>query len=300
MGTTSLLLKLTKAAMLDEEVDGYMSQIEETHHEIIKGLIKDATCRFEAQSHVYDELQRLSAFLDALRVIQEVSSRSHDMIIGVGERLSAGVLAAALRSEGVKAQYFDLSSLCKEVDSQIPGYHIAIQAALGELLEGKVGAMGAARVSGTRGKHGTVPILTGFLGHYKGGIVEAVGRGYSDHTAAMVAAEMKAKELQVWKEVDGIFSANPKIVKEAHVLSSVTPVEAAELTYFGSEVLHPFTMNVAISKGVPIRIKNTFAPELPGTAVFPPGMISEEEKERDIQELENTQYGAKAVTSKIA
>jgi len=276
-GTTSLLLRVAEAAMAGDLQlqDELMTQIETTHHDIIKDLIKDVTCRFEATEHVYKELKKLSGFLDALRVIQELSPRSHDMVIGVGERLSAGLLAAALRSNGVKAQYFDLSNLCKEaINSREPGYHHKIQSAMREALGGRI--------------NGCVPVITGFVGNYEGGIVEAVGRGYSDLTAALAAAEFEALELQVWKEVQGIFSADPKRVPGARVLPTVTPVEAAELTYFGSEVLHPFTMNVAISRGVPIRIKNTFDPESPGTAVYPDSMLNDEAPV----------WGAKAVTSK--
>jgi len=275
-GTTSLLLKIANGVLNNEDVNDYMTQLENTHHEVLKSVIKDKTCSFEAAEHVYHELKSLSGFLDALRVIKEMSPRSMDMIIGVGERLSAGILACALRSEGLKAQYFDLSSLCNEgVDATVPGYHLDVQKNIGELLNGK--------------PNGVIPILTGYVGQFNGGIIESVGRGYSDLTAALVAAELNAVELQVWKEVNGIYSADPKKVKEAKLLSSVTPMEAAELTYFGSEVLHPFTMNVAIGKGIPIRIKNTCEPDLPGTAVFPPG-LNDEDKELS--------YVVKAVTVK--
>lgn len=275
-GTTSLLLKIADAVMKNEDANEYITQLDDIHHDILMNTISDKTCSFEAAEHVYHELKTLSGFLDALRVIKEMSPRSMDMIIGVGERLSAGILACALRSEGIKAQYFNLSSVCSGgVDATVPGYHLDIQKDLGALLEGKA--------------NGMIPILTGFMGHFNGGIMETVGRGYSDLTAALVAAELGAVELQVWKEVNGIYSADPRKVDEARLLSSVTPMEAAELTYFGSEVLHPFTMNVAISKGIPIRIKNTCLPDLPGTTVYPPGMI---EDDTDLA------YGVKAVTAK--
>jgi len=275
-GTTSILLKIADAVLKNEDVNEYMTLLENIHHDILTTAIQDKTCSFEAAEHVYHELKTLSGFLDAIRVIKEISPRSMDMIIGVGERLSAGILSCALRSEGFKAQYVNLSSLCTEgVDATVPGYHLHIMKRLGELLEGKA--------------NGLIPILTGFLGHFDGGIIDSVGRGYSDLTAALVAAQLNAEELQVWKEVNGIYSADPRKVKGARVLSSVTPLEAAELTYFGSEVLHPFTMNVAISKGIPIRIKNTCEPDLPGTAVYPMGMIEEEME---------PEYGIKAVTIK--
>ena len=123
-------------------------------------------------------------------------------------------------------------------------------------------------------------MITGFFGFVPGGIIDRVGRGYTDLTAALIAAETKADELQVWKEVDGIYSADPRKVPTASVLPEISPAEAAELTYFGSEVLHPFTMECAIKANVPIRIKNTFHPEKPGTIIVP-GKLTEQRRQRN-------------------
>jgi aspartate kinase len=123
-------------------------------------------------------------------------------------------------------------------------------------------------------------VITGFFGFVPGGIIDRVGRGYTDLTAALIAAETKANELQVWKEVDGIYSADPRKIPTASVLPEISPAEAAELTYFGSEVLHPFTMECAIKANVPIRIKNTFYPEKPGTIIVP-GKLTEQRRQRD-------------------
>ena len=114
-----------------------------------------------------------------------------------------------------------------------------------------------------------MPVLTGYFGFVPGGIIQSIGRGYTDLTAALAAAAVGARELQIWKEVDGVFSADPRKVEDAHVLESITPDEAAELTYFGSEVIHPFTMEQVIKANIPIRIKNTLNPGAPGTIVDP-------------------------------
>jgi aspartate kinase len=113
-------------------------------------------------------------------------------------------------------------------------------------------------------------VVTGFFGMVPGGLLRAVGRGYTDFTTALIAAGLgarEAEEMQVWKEVDGIYTADPRKVPTARVLARVSPAEAAELTYFGSEVLHPFTMERVVSARVPIRIKNTFRPDAPGTVI---------------------------------
>jgi aspartate kinase len=102
-----------------------------------------------------------------------------------------------------------------------------------------------------------------------GGLLNNIGRGYTDLCAALVAVGLKAKELQVWKEVDGIFTADPRIVPTAKLLSRITPGEAAELTFYGSEVIHPFTMEQVIRASIPIRIKNVMKPRGDGTVILP-------------------------------
>lgn len=102
-----------------------------------------------------------------------------------------------------------------------------------------------------------------------GSLLAQVGRGYSDLCAALCAVGTKAAELQVWKEVDGIFTADPRKVPTARLLSTITPEEAAELTYYGSEVIHPFTMEQVIRSAIPIRIKNVENPNGEGTIIFP-------------------------------
>lgn len=111
--------------------------------------------------------------------------------------------------------------------------------------------------------------ITGFFGVVPGSLLAQVGRGYSDLCAALCAVGTSAAELQVWKEVDGIFTADPRKVPTARLLRTITPEEAAELTYYGSEVIHPFTMEQVIRAAIPIRIKNVENPKGEGTIIFP-------------------------------
>ena len=114
-----------------------------------------------------------------------------------------------------------------------------------------------------------IAVVTGFIGPVPGSILTSIGRGYSDLTAALIAVAVKARELQIWKEVDGIFTADPRKVKKAQLLSHISPEETAELTYYGSEVVHPFTMAQVIRASIPIRIKNTFNPDQHGSVIVP-------------------------------
>jgi aspartate kinase len=203
------------------------------------------------------ECARLRSFLEAAEVIDEVSPRSRDIIIGTGERLMCQLATEALRDVGVDAEYVNLERIiqrpfdAKQLDQSFYDY-----------LSAKMSA--AVRRCGDR-----IPVVTGYFGMVPGGILNSVGRGYTDLTAALIAVGLSAKELQVWKEVDGIFTADPRKVPEARLLPIITPEEAAELTYYGSEVIHPFTMEQVIRARIPIRIKNVKNPSGEGTVIFP-------------------------------
>ena len=115
----------------------------------------------------------------------------------------------------------------------------------------------------------------GYFGPVPGSLLAQIGRGYTDLCAALCAVGLSASELQVWKEVDGIFTADPRKVPAARLVSVITPDEAAELTYYGSEVIHPFTMEQVIRAQIPIRIKNVMNPQGSGTIIYPDEWIPE-------------------------
>ena len=167
-------------------------------------------------------------------------------------------MAALLNDRAVPAQYVDVSDVFKSSSPNEAGVTEAFYQRLAETLGNEVNACGD-----------KVPVITGFFGNVPGGILSAVGRGYTDLCAALVAVGIKAEELQIWKEVDGIFTADPRKVPTARLLSTVTPSEAAELTFYGSEVIHPFTMEQVIRARIPIRIKNVMNPRGNGTIIFP-------------------------------
>lgn len=115
----------------------------------------------------------------------------------------------------------------------------------------------------------SIPVVTGFFGMMPTSLLQSVGRGYSDLCAAMCAVGAFASELQIWKEVDGIFTADPRRIPSAQLLPTVTLEEAAELTYYGSEVIHPFTMEQIRNASIPLRLKNVKNPEGSGTIIYP-------------------------------
>jgi len=279
-GTTSRLLAAAAHAVAGKPFVTFLNNIEDTHMDIVYSLLNDRKHREEAKQFIQTELDRTRSFCDSLQVIQELSPRSQDQIIGCGERLSAGLVSVVLKEHGLRSVNVDLShSFPEGLDTSRRGYQHTAKRKLASILQPIV-------------KAGVVPVVSGFFGSVKGGIIKGVGRGYTDLTSALCAGALQAQSLQVWKESDGVFTGNPTKIDAARLLSIVTPEEASELTYFGNEVLHPFTMECAIEDKVPIQILNTFKPESGGTSIV----------EEDHDSLENIRglkcQGIAAVCSK--
>ena len=213
----------------------------------------------QSVARINEECERVIRILDAAQTLGEISARCVDKVMSTGEKLSCLLMAALLRDRGVDAEYLDLAEV---IDFPIGSHGLDQQfyndlaAALGRRIRQQCG-------------DGKVPVVTGYFGTVPGGLLDQVGRGYTDLCAALVAVGIHAEELQVWKEVDGIFTADPRKVPTARLLPAITPAEAAELTFYGSEVIHPFTMEQVIRSKIPIRTKNVMNPKGNGTVIFP-------------------------------
>lgn len=262
-GTTNRLLRAARDTQEkgDQKGKKYVDIVETIRLDHIKAGqedIKDAPAILEKYTKwVNDECVMLLRILESATFLQELTPLTKDMVMSVGEKLACLYMTALLQARGAKATYVDMSDVitfaCKSVDED--GFYAKLTAAL------------AQRVSGLG--EGVVPVITGYFGKVPQGLLEQIGRGYTDLCAALVAVGLGAKELQIWKEVDGIFTADPRKVPTARLLDSVTPSEAAELTFYGSEVIHPFTMDQVIRAAIPIRIKNVMNPRNPGTLILP-------------------------------
>jgi len=258
-GTTTLLLESLQKAAQDKDFEAELGSIYSQHEFLIQRVVGLAGA--EILACITEELDRVRKFLTAIRIIKEASPRSLDYILSVGERLSAVVVSQVLALQGVEALAVDLSHVLNvgpEADTdQIYG---EASTAFSEVI-GRSVAFNDTYV---------VPVVTGFFGPLPKGMMETVGRGYTDLTSALIARGFGSKrvaEVQIWKEVDGVFSSDPRKVENARVLKKISPLEASELTYFGSEVIHPYTMEQVIAAGMPIRVLNSLRPELPGTVI---------------------------------
>ncbi|ORZ38863.1 Aspartate/glutamate/uridylate kinase [Catenaria anguillulae PL171] len=269
-GTTSLLIKAAEFALHARDEASFLhviETIEANHLSAVRAALpnaKDQDLLKEVEAQIHVECAKLGQFLKAVRIIDEISPKSRDAIVSTGEKLSCLVLTAVLQSKGIPAVFINASNLVE------PEWQDAeLNQTFYDYVTARLASTLAELTPASANDPTPVPVVTGFMGPIPGSLLASIGRGYTDLTAALVAVGMGAMELQIWKEVDGIFTADPRKVPSARLLPEITPDEAAELTYYGSEVIHPFTMDQVIRAGVPIRIKNTFNPQGNGTLVRP-------------------------------
>ncbi|KZT52638.1 aspartate kinase, partial [Calocera cornea HHB12733] len=253
------------------------------HLAAARAVIRGEPLLAELEREIVRDCEGLKMFLGAAQVIDEISPRSKDSIVGVGERLACKLVAAALQDRGIDAEFVSLenivpASLSEPTD---PGGLADRTVRLEQPFYDGVARAVAARIEACGRR---VPVVTGFFGPVPSSLLTQIGRGYTDLLAALLAAGLHpaTAELQIWKEVDGIFTADPRKVPTARLLEVIYPEEAKELTYYGSEVVHPFVMDQVMRMAIPIRIKNVENPQGGGTIISPeppsppgtPGAIS--------------------------
>mgnify|MGYP004687013499 FL=1 len=203
-------------------------------------------------------LSELKQLLTGISMLKEISRRSRDYLVSFGERMSVRMMAAYLKSQGVDAKFYDAWDIGFVSDSNYMAAEL-----LDEVWENIPRHLG----SYCKGLDSAIPIVTGFIAKDKRGIITTLGRGGSDLTATMIGAAMNAEEVQTWKDVDGILTSDPRVVKEAKPVPEVTYEEAQELAMFGSQVLHPRSMVPVRKSGTPVRVKNSYNIESKGTII---------------------------------
>lgn len=203
-------------------------------------------------------LSELKQLLTGISMLKEISRRSRDYLVSFGERMSVRMMAAYLKSQGVDAKFYDAWDIGFVSDSNYMAAEL-----LDEVWENIPRHLG----SYSKGLDNAIPIVTGFIAKDKRGIITTLGRGGSDLTATMIGAAMNAEEVQTWKDVDGILTSDPRVVKEAKPVPEVTYEEAQELAMFGSQVLHPRSMVPVRKSGTPVRVKNSYNIESKGTII---------------------------------
>ena len=202
-----------------------------------------------------DELKQL---LTGISMLKEISKRSRDYLVSFGERMSVRMMAAYLESQGIPAKFYDAWDIGIISDSNFMAAEL-----LDEVWENIPAHLNAYK----NGQDDCIPIVTGFIAKDVKGNITTLGRGGSDLTATMIGAAMRAEEVQTWKDVDGILTTDPRVVKEAKPVPEVTYEEAQELAMFGAQVLHPRSMLPVRKTGTPVRVKNSYNITSPGSII---------------------------------
>jgi aspartate kinase len=228
------------------------------------------------------EFEELSGLVHALAVLREVSPRSRDAVHAVGELASSRIIAAAFADHGMPSAWVDARTVLITDAEHNAAAPDMIETCL--RVSQHVAPMLAA---------GTVVVLGGFIGATANGITSTLGRGGSDYSAAIFGACLGADEIQIWTDVDGMLTADPRIVPEPRVVPQLSFAEASELAYFGAKVLHPSTILPAVGKNIPVRILNSRRPENPGTRITAdsrpePGRLTAIACKRDVTVIDIT------------
>jgi aspartate kinase len=257
-GVTNALIHAAELALREEvgaavDVVGEMRQ---RHLEAAAALVEDETERQALAAQVHDLLDYVQSLCRAVAVLGELTPRGLDVVSGLGERLSAPLVAAALRARGIAAQSIEATGLIV-TDDRFGG--------ASPLMEQTAAQTRAVLLPML--DRGVVPVVTGFIGATQEGALTTLGRGGSDYSATIVGSCIDSDEIWIWSDVNGVMTADPRVVPGARTIEALSYGEASEFSYFGAKVIHPKTILPASDREIPLRILNSFDPLHPGTRI---------------------------------
>jgi aspartate kinase len=265
-GVTDALIQCAQAAACgdDQTYRAIVADLRTRHHQVVDALLYQGSIegrprtgkRVQLLATVDKFMDELAAFCYSIHILGEVTPRAMDAITSLGERVNARIVAALLRQRGARSEALDATELIVTDDK------FQNAAPLMEATRARVSARLAPLLD-----DGIVPVVTGFIGATEEGVTTTLGRGGSDYTAAILGDCLDADEVWTWTDVDGVMTADPRIVPDARVIPVLSFSEVSELAYFGAKVLHPKTILPVVQHGIPLRVKNTFNPACPGTCI---------------------------------
>ncbi len=253
--TDALIEVAHRAGQGDGTYVSLLEKLRQRHAEATAFLLS-AENRAAAEASLNGHFEDLANVLYGIYLLREVSKRSLDFVVSFGERNSALILTHAMRQAGLPAEYLDARRVIRTDDhfGQARVHFEQTNALIREHYE----------------QHpGTIQVVTGFIGSTEDGLTTTLGRGGSDYTAAIVGAALEAEAIEIWTDVDGVLTADPRRVKKAFTLPAMTYQEAMEMSHFGAKVIYPPTIRPAMEKGIPLYIRNTFNPTFEGTYIGP-------------------------------
>lgn len=250
--TEELLQCATIAQQSDESYQTILENLEKRHIAIVKNLVP-VQQQSSTLTYVKVRFNELADLYHGIFLVKECTLRTLDYVLSFGERLSTFILASGLKAKGMDTVYLDAREVLKTNDRF---GNAKVDFASSNVL-----------ISDYFRDHPGIKVVTGFIGSTSKGETTTVGRSGSDYTAAIFSAALDASHLEIWTDVQGVMTADPKLVYSAITIPELSYNEALELSHFGAKVIFPATMQPAMKKGIPISIKNTFSPNLAGSLI---------------------------------
>jgi aspartate kinase len=257
-GVTDLLERAIQAARGGdlEALEPVLADLERRHRWALAGCVDEARGHHHLSLDVDGLFEDLRQKLRSIRILREGTPRAVDAILAIGETLSAKIVGAAFRGLGLPAVAVDPRDVMA-TDDRFGDAEPDLERTA-ELAESRIGSVLDA---------GDLPVLGGFVGATIDGTTTTLGRGGSDTSAAVLGSVLGAEEIQIWTDVDGLMTADPRLVPGARTIARVSFAEAAELAFYGAEVLHPDSLAPAVQRGIPVRVANSMHPDHPGTVI---------------------------------
>jgi aspartate kinase len=258
--------RLIESGRLAGEGDGagaeqLVKDLLDRHVGVASALIPESA-RADVIATLTREFTELGAFVKELATAHEVTPRAHDAIVAMGELASSRIVATAFAAQGVPAVWVDSRQVLVT-----DGDHTAALPDMDATCRRTQELVGALR------NNGEVAVMGGFIGATAEGVTTTLGRGGSDYSAAIFGACLDVAEIQIWTDVDGMLTADPRVVDSPVLVPQLSFAEASELAYFGAKVLHPSTILPAVAKNIPVRILNSKRPEMSGTMITADGRV---------------------------
>lgn len=252
-GATDTLLQMGQLASERDSRYKIMLQDFRSRHEDALSMLVSGSRLEAAQKKLKEKLDLLEDVLNGVFLVKEASPRTLDHIVSYGERSSTFIIASALDAQGIPARYLDARKII-QTDDRFGSANVDYETSFRKIVQHYK-------------QNPEIQIVTGFIGATSEGVTTTLGRGGSDYTAAIIAAALQAKEIEIWTDVDGVLTADPRKVPKAFTIPTMTYAEAMEMSHFGAKVIYPPTLQPALKRNIPLRIKNTFNPKFPGTYI---------------------------------
>lgn len=259
-GVTDKLFSLVDKASRGRvrDVETLLNELRDRHMKAVEEGIEDNGVRAEVRSMVEELIEDLERAVKSILYLREATPRSRDYVVSFGERLSTRIMWGVLTEMGENCKYLDGGDAGIVTDSNFGEANplmeitkLEVKRRVGPLLD-----------------KGVTPIVTGYIAVNEEGVITTLGRGGSDYTATILGQCLDADEVWLWSDVDGLMTADPRIVKNSHVLPTISFNEAIEMAIFGAKGLHPKALEPAMKSDIKVRIRNTFNPTAPGTLII--------------------------------